>query len=384
MEIHPDIQRLLDAASDALATAWSSEVNLYLQHPIRTEWGRHRLLLCNVDGPPGTPDIAVVKAAIERTGTIFNEWAALDYLDRTTAAPLVPQLHAGHAKEQLIVIEDLGAGPSLHRLMQTRPSLAEEALIQSMELLADVHAATRAGQGDFDEIRAALPPGAGPPALELDADAVLGTLRAWSNDVPPQVADDVERAAEQLRVAESFTCLTFHDCCPVNRIMTNRGMRAVDLEMAAFRHPLVDGAYAALAHLRCSARRLRSDDGIVMPADVAARATEAYRLRVASGYPEYGDQGRFHRDLGAAAVIWMVEILRRMRPSFAGKDPAGFFKVTARQRVFEVLATIAALAAVGEHAPAVASWADGLGAELRATWPSTPPMLHAAAFAGHQ
>jgi hypothetical protein len=181
-------------------------------------------------------------------------------------------------------------------------------------------------------------------------------------------------------VPDSFLCLTFHDACPVNRIATHEGMRAVDLEMAAYRHPLVDGAYAGISHLRCSARRLRRGDGIAISPDVAERATEAYRLRVSAAYPEYDDRDRFDLDLAAAAVVWTVEILRRTRPILAGKDPAGFFKVTARQRVLAVLEVVARLPCVSEHFPDVAPWVLGLAAALRTTWPPTNPLARAAAF----
>jgi hypothetical protein len=86
---------------------------------------------------------------------------------------------------------------------------------------------------------------------------------------------------------------------------------------------MVDGAYAAVGHLRCSARRLRRNDGNTIPQEVSRRATEAYRKRITAGYPEYADRERFDRDLAAASVVWMVEILRRMQPRLIGKDPSG-------------------------------------------------------------
>jgi len=45
----------MDAARLVLSRAWDADVTVCLQDPIRTEFGRHTLLLCHVVGQ-GSPE----------------------------------------------------------------------------------------------------------------------------------------------------------------------------------------------------------------------------------------------------------------------------------------------------------------------------------------
>jgi hypothetical protein len=158
MPDRPEIGRLMEAAGEVLTRVWGSDVTLYLQDPIRSEWGRHTLLLCHVDGPAVAPAMVVVKAAVEPDGAILNEWAVLEWLNGIEAvAPFVPAIYGGSEDSQLIVIEDLGGGPTLQRVLQTKPEWALDALRESRQLLGAVHVATRGRQSELREVRAALP-----------------------------------------------------------------------------------------------------------------------------------------------------------------------------------------------------------------------------------
>jgi len=55
MPDRPEIGRLMDAARLVLSRAWDADVTVCLQDPIRTEFGRHTLLLCHVVGQ-GSPE----------------------------------------------------------------------------------------------------------------------------------------------------------------------------------------------------------------------------------------------------------------------------------------------------------------------------------------
>lgn len=380
MTSRPDVDRLMETAGDVLSRAWGSDVTLYLQDPIRSEWGRHTLLLCHVDGPTSAPAMVVVKAAVETNGAIFNEWATLEWLNGIEAvAPLVPALCAGDEASQLIVIEDLGGGPTLHRVLQTRPAWAIESLMEAQRLLGAIHVATRGRETELLEVRARLPGGTPPPALPVGVEDLRAELEAWG-ELSSEVGIDLETVAATLDVPASFRVLTFNDQCSVNRIITAAGVRAVDLEMAGFRHPMIDGAFASLGHLRCMARRLRDDDGMVIPPEVRPPVTDAYRAAVIDGFPEYEDDDRFSGDLTAAAAVWMVEILRRARPRVRGDKPEGFFGVTACQRVLATLAAFSELASSTGRLTALALWADEVSARLEVEWPSFPPLPLAAAL----
>ena len=188
------------------------------------------------------------------------------------------------------------------------------------------------------------------------------------------MAGELETVAETLVVPQSFRVLTFHDQCSVNRIVTVAGLRAVDLEMASFRQPMLDGAFGSIGHLRCMARRLRDDDGMVIPQGVRPLITDAYRESILKGFPEYEDDDRFFADLAAAAAVWMVEILRRARPGVRGGKPEGFFGVTAAQRVLATMSASAELGASTGRLAALCLWAGEVSARLEAEWPPFSPL----------
>jgi len=379
MPERPVVEDLMATAGRALSEAWHTDVNLYLQDPIRTLWGRHTLLLCHVETPRGVandlPHLVVIKAAAEHNGAIFNEWAVLDWLGKIDAAAnLVPQLHGGDVDAQLIILEDLGGGPTLQRVLQTHRTWAIEALVESQRLVSVIHGATRGRHVEFQAMRELLPKGHQPPEISVAPDALRDEMEAWGSPLPPLVLDEVMSASADLDVGPTFQSLTFNDSCPVNRLVTGSGVRALDLEMAAFRHPMIDGAYAAIGHLRCTAKRLRHDDGIVLPLDIRRIATDAYRQAMVAEFPEYEDDARFDADLAAAAAVWMVEILRRTRPRVEGDKALKYFSTTSCQRTIATLTAFSDLAEWTGRFPAIACWADEVSGRLQSTWPDLPPL----------
>ncbi len=374
MPERPDIDRLLATAGAVLSETWGGAVTLYLQDPIRSEWGRHTVLLCHVDGPSDAPAMVVVKAAVEPDGAVFNEWACLEWLGGIEeVADRLPALYGGDEEAQLIVLGDVGAGPTVHRVLQSQAQWALDALTDGQALTAAVHAATRGREAEFAAVRSRLPEGAAPPRLVTDA----AELAAWS-PLSDAVLEELVWVREKMDVPESFRALTFHDQCQVNRIVTTTGVRAVDLEMAGFRNAMIDGSFGAIGHLRCMARRLRDDDAIALPQRVRQAATRAYRSGVVAGYPEYEDDDRFDDDLTAAAAVWLGFILTRSGPM--GDESVSFFKVTAAQRAVAALEAFIELADATNRLPGLAAWAGGLHERLLTEWPDLPPLPVAAAF----
>ncbi len=367
--------RLVLAAQEALRRVWGGEVSVRLEDPIRTEWGRHALLRCVVrSGQVETPRTVVVKAAVDQDAAIFNEWAVLQFANTVSdVAPLVPDIYAGDMERELIVIEDIGAGPLMRRLLQAGPGLARPALIDSQRLLGRCNGALRGRAAELGALRALLPDGPPPPVFDLDESARIAEAAAWG--IPPSDAmvAEVGWAIGTLDVDETFTTLTFHDSCPPNRIVTATGMRALDLEIAAFRHPMVDGAYSSIGYLRCN-------DGLSIPAELRSAMLDAYRREVITGYPEYTSDEKFNDDLAAAGAIWLLELLRRNHERAAADRTAGFFGITARQRVLAAIDAFIALSAITRGMPALAVWADELRAMLTDRWGPVPPLPHFPGF----
>jgi hypothetical protein len=362
----PDIDRVVAVAARVLSETWRTPVTLRLQDPIRSEWGRHTLVRCDVDGARATDTpTVVVKAAVERNGAIFNEWAALRWLRRVDAVSgLVPELYAGDVATELIVLEDVGTGPLLRRVLHTRPEWATEALCESMRLLGRVHAATRGRSDDLAATRAGLPPGPPPPAIAIAPEALTLEMRSW-RPVPESVREEITLAAETMRPEPEVAALTFHDVCPPNRVVTPTGVRAVDLEMAGFRHPMIDAAYAVIGHLRCN-------DGLVIPPPIRRRMTEAYVGAISSGYPEYADPDRFGRDLVGATVVWFADLLRRFGAAARRDRTVGFFRTSARQRVLAAIDVLDAVTTASSRTTAIGAWAAALRNDMSAAWGAVP------------
>lgn len=170
----------MSAAQRLLAAAWQYPVTLRIQDVIRT-WGRHTLLRCRVkQGPTGAADFLIVKAANQPGRPVSSERAGLELLAELPAVrELVPRLHAADAADSLLVLEDIGNGPSLGQLLQARAGWAQEALLASMGGLAAVHAATRGRQERYLQLRARNhvgPPVAEPAARRVGFPELTGVL----------------------------------------------------------------------------------------------------------------------------------------------------------------------------------------------------------------
>jgi hypothetical protein len=204
-----DLDRLMSSAQRALAERWAMDVTLYLQRPIRSDWGRLTLLLCNVDAGAGKPTTAVVKAAVQSNAAIFNEWAALEWLNGLgTISPLIPAIYAGNVEDQLVVLEELGAGPSLHRMLQTRPTWAIDALVDSQHLLGSIHSATRGRAAELRARRAILPGGPPPPAVATSVEAMRAELEEWGRSLSPKEVGELAAVAAALEIAEPLPSST--------------------------------------------------------------------------------------------------------------------------------------------------------------------------------
>lgn len=329
-------QALVAGAQEALAAGWEHPVRLRIQDTIRS-WGRHTLLSCRVkDGPPAAPDFVVVKATNQPDGDMRTERAGLELLAETPELrQLGPVLYAASGDERLLVLEDVGGGPTLSQLLRSKPAWAREALIESMTALAAVHAYTRGLAGRFARLRdrsggpGAPGPEPFPTGIRELTDPLAAAYQAlgWEPDLPTA---ELREISARMQPPEPERCLTFFDQCPPNRIVTDRRLRIVDLEMVGFRHPLLDGAYPLLGHLTCM-------DGQRFPAELAAELLATYRTGLAAGYPELVDDARFGPDLAAACAVWLVRFLRSLPDALVRDRVVGFRLVRSRQRLLAVL-----------------------------------------------
>lgn len=246
----------------------------------------------------GQADRVVVKRFLASSGFAV-EAAALSVLP---AALPVPTLVAEDRAERIVVMTDVGNGPSVaDALLGADPRAAEEALGAWAEALAKVHRSTNGLRSSFAAALAERDPGAmanidpmpgwlaGVPNALLASDAGL--------EVPAEVDDELEAVGAGL-VGEACAALSPGDTCPDNNVMTGPRLALVDFEEAAFRHVAWDLAYLRVPWPSCWCAW-----GI--PEPVASAALGRY-FRAMKGTPIGADRATFDRTVEQATLAWAL------------------------------------------------------------------------------
>lgn len=203
----------------------------------------------------------------------LDEWAGLELLGRHNLFT-APGLIAGDTSSRLLVLEDLGTGPSLEDLFRADDAnAATGGLLAVARITAQLHARTRGVQGDFDLLRHSLSPR--PMRVRIDNARYLlehaDRLRRWADavDAPmaPGTQEDLERLARELAEPGPFLSLTHGDMAPGNTLFTPSGPRLLDFEYCGMRHALYDALMWLLV--------------VPLPDELITRADLTYRITLA-------------------------------------------------------------------------------------------------------
>jgi hypothetical protein len=232
----------------------------------------------------------VLKAPLGSGSGPVRELAALRLL---TGVPGAVGLLAESADPPVLVLEDLGAGPSLADvLLGPDPAAAQAALDGWAGTLGTLQAAT-AGLGDaFAAQLAELSP-LGPPPADSSADTLAETAGTLARHLPRLGVHPAPAALDELRALGPAGpgVLTPGDTCPDNNVATGSGYTLLDFEAAEFRHPAWEAAYLRVPWPTCWC-------SWALPAAVAERALD--RWRAAFGPLPAG----FEADLDRATLAW--------------------------------------------------------------------------------
>lgn len=352
----------LEVAERALADAIGSKVRL----SVAREFRPGRVARCFVQGA-GLESVVVKTAEMDRAG-VADEHAALELLGRI-APSSAARLLAADAAHGVLVLEDLGDGPSLATmLLGGDPQVARTALVSHASALGRLHAVTIGRAEEFYEIRRALGP-VDPAAVRMTLRSVdmTGPFRELStfladNDLPPLGRAGTEELAVVQQVLADpggFLALSSGDPCPDNGRITVDGVRFFDFEAAGFRHALVDAAHYLMPFPNCWCWR-------VLPPDVANAARSAYRESLAVGCAEARQHQRVGDQMATAAAAWLVWTLYRRLPQ-ANDDPVAQSRVATAVSAF-------LLATSESHAlNELRSWAAELHRSLATRWHPPPP-----------
>jgi len=192
----------------------------------------------------------VLKAPLGSGAGPVRELAALRLL---SGVPGVVRLLAESHDPPVLVLEDLGPGPSLaDALLGDDPAAAQEALDRWAGTLGTVQAAST-GLGDaFAAGLAELSPLGAPPA-DSSADTLAETAGALARQLPRLGLQPSAQALDELRAIGPAGpgVLTPGDTCPDNNVATPTGYALIDFEAAEFRHPAWEAAYLRVPWPTC-------------------------------------------------------------------------------------------------------------------------------------
>ena len=217
-----------------------------LQSSERTVVERVHLGWPGADGPE-----QVVTKRFLRAAGFASEAGALSVMP---AGVRVPQVLAEDPDEGVIVMTDVGSGPSLaDALLGDHPETAEAALCAWAGTMAGVHRATAGLRRCFG---AAVVDRGG---SEAQVDPTSRWLVASPNvvegsnaglGVPAGLRDELISMTAVLD-DPAWGALSQGDACPDNNVMTPAGLFLIDFEEAAFRHVAWDLAYLRVPWASC-------------------------------------------------------------------------------------------------------------------------------------
>lgn len=375
------------AAERVLSDTFGGPVRLGEPESLRDKY-RNRVLRCPVtQAPAGVPASVIVKASVGEGndtydphkdtlgGTawrFFNEWAGTRFLNERAAtdAPLCARLLGGNAVAGLLVLEDLGTGPSLADSLQgDDPEQARAALFAYAASLGRLHARTLGGEADWRRVRNAvggremIREREGVRWIRENVEPFVKNCAALGVPLANGFEDEVAAVRQTFDASNGpFDAFAPCDTCPDNnRIEEGGRLRFFDFEFGGFRHALLDAAYLHLPFPTCwCVNRL--------PKDLPDELETVYRRELASSCPEARSEAVFHAAMNQAVAYWTVASV-----SWSIKDALqenGTWGIsTVRQRHPFRLENFADRADRFGHLPALSATCRALAAHLRELWP---------------
>ncbi len=293
-------------------------LSAHLSRPIRLEPtaqldSQHLVVRYRVHaGGTDAPTSVILKQVNDKSKAQFsprtlflNEWASLEFLSSLTS-DCSPRLLASHRPEQFVLLEDLGACPSVQEILYgDDPARAHAALIAWGALLGRMQRATREHEPRFLALQTELGTSTVLSDSNFDLRVELPTLRECLQTLEIPLPDGFDAAITTLAQAicdpsplsAPFRTFAHLDAGPHNGLMTPNGLRLLDFEMAGFGNALVDVVGARMA-FPAAYRGRRAPIASV-------NALEAsYRAEIVAVFPELAEDRVFERALGQACAHW--------------------------------------------------------------------------------
>lgn len=267
----------VDQAERLLRDQWGSDLSLREADALASP---HGLWRCVVDGVPALSSVIVKRVtatefsalAGAESQRLLNEWACLEFLSDTG---VTPTLLAAGGDPAVLVMEDLGAAPTvLEALRGEDAEAAESAVVGMASALAAMHRSSRGRRGAFDALQRGL--GAASPRSDSTFDLrrsrsmLTGPFGAFGVKVTDGMWSEIVAVEQALHDDEVAHTFIHGDAGPQNCLVTPDGARFVDLEFGAWGHPVLDLVSARLGYPH-------SANAAAVPGDVVRAAEQAYR-----------------------------------------------------------------------------------------------------------
>ncbi|WP_375493105.1 hypothetical protein [uncultured Jatrophihabitans sp.] len=328
------------------------------------------------------PRSSVHRVRLRAGGSVIVKWfngmgegwvreaAALSLLHGDTGAP---HLLAESGDPPIVVMSDLGDGPSLSDALLGRDAAAAEATLALWaQALGRLHVATRGLRADFQTALTArageLPVYDAHLGADLD-DAIRVLDRECGSlgvSVPAGAFDELRGLGARLG-GDTLAAITPGDTCPDNNLVHDDRLTLLDFENAQWRHVAWDVAYLTVPWPTCWC-------AWTLTPGAAQRAVDAYVALVRDAFPAVRTAA-FADDVRAAqlgwvflSVSWYLGASRDDKRLRGGRRPAHPGKLEVMLHRLREAAQDGA--AVGS--PALAELAQHLGDELTRRWGAVP------------
>jgi hypothetical protein len=293
-----------------------------------------------------------------------NDLRALEYVNHWSPG-LAPAVVAAVASGDMVIMEDVGSGPSLaDALLGCDADDAVSALDEFVQAVAGLHRAT-SGTADSGPLAA--------DHLRALFDLALDTLKRRP---PVDVPRPGQQAREELYDLFRLLCrpgpasvLSFGDMCPNNNVRATGGMRLIDVEGTGHVHPALDLAYLTMPFPSCWC-------SFDLPSEIRAAVVARYRALVGS---EDAVEG-----LHLAQVFYASLAVGLIGPRAEAEDPVerwdGQRLPTGRARLLHQLDRALEHQRAADDLPALVNWLDEARFRMVGRWPLVGPVPLAPAF----
>lgn len=351
--------------SEPMTSSWSAQFETY-------PWIRRCTLEAETSAVPASVIVKVRRTPGHNRSEperFSHEHAALEFLTSLGSA-VGPRLLAADEEAGILIMEDLGTGPTLENLLVGDDSSeASQGLVAFAATLGRMHATTSGHVAQYYQIRRRL--GSVDPAFDRVSISGIEIEHAWrqlqeivamrpSLPTPHAVDADIHELLHVLSEPCAYLAFSNGDACPANCLLSGDALRLLDFEQASFRHALLDVTALRFPFPACGCWSR-------LPEDVGRRAENAYRKEMARSCPDILDHASYAHGLTVACAAWTIVRMVRL-PKLEQIDephPMGFSR---RGQLLDMIRTTVSCSQHSHTLRSFASWLASVHDVLQRQW----------------